>query len=105
MATNKTFTESDWSVGSATPPIALNHHGGRGALQLVVTGTIQFDLQSTNSDLQLGATAQWLADSTDNENITASRWVRFDAVPRFIRLSVDSFTTGATVTVNYTQED
>ena len=105
MATNKTFTESSWAVGNVTAPIPLNHHGGRGALQLVVTGTIQFDVQSSNSDLQLGATGQWLADSTESENITASKWLTFNAVPRFIRLNVDSFTTGATVTVNYTQED
>lgn len=102
---NKTYTESDWSSGNVTAPIPLNFRGGVGALQVVVTGTIQFDIQSSNSNIQAGATPSWLADSTEAENITASKWLRFSAVPRFIRLNVDSFTTGATVTLNWTQED
>lgn len=102
---NKTYVEADWSVGNVTAPIPLDWHSGRAALQVVVTGTIQFDIQSSNSDLQAGATAQWLVDSTESENITASKWITFNAVPRFIRLNVDSFTPGATVSLNWTQKD
>lgn len=101
---NKTFVEADWSAGNVTRAIPLDWPNGRAALQVVVTGTIQFDIQSSNSDLQAGATAQWLTDSTESENITASKWITFNAVPRFIRLNIDSFTTGATVTLNWTQK-
>lgn len=101
---NKTFVEADWATGNVTNPIPLDWPNGRAACQIVVTGTIQFDIESSNSDLQMGATAQWLVDSTDSENITASKWIAFNAVPRFIRLNVDSFSSGATVTLNWTQQ-
>ena len=102
---NKTFVEADWASGNVTNPVPLDWPGGRAACQIVVTGTIQFDIQASNSDLQMGATSQWLADSTDSENITASKWITFNAIPRFIRLNVDSFSSGATVTLNWTQQD
>lgn len=102
---NKTFVEADWASGNVTAPIPLDWHSGRAACQIVVTGTIQFDIQSSNSDLQAGASADWLADSPESEDITASKWITFNAIPRFIRLNVDSFTSGATVTLNWTQQD
>lgn len=101
---NKTFVEADWASGNVTKAIPLDWPGGRAACQIVVTGTIAFDIESSNSDLQMGATGQWLVDSTESENISASKWLTFNAVPRFIRLNVDSFTTGATITLNWTQQ-
>lgn len=102
---NKTYEEADWASGNVTVPIPLDWHSGRAACQVVVKGTIQFDIQSSNSDLQTGEAADWLADSTESEDITASKWLTFNAIPRFIRLNVDSFTSGATVTLNWTQQD
>lgn len=101
---NKTFVEADWADGNVTQPIPLDWPNGSAALQVVVDGTISFDIQSSNSDLQMGEEGDWLVDSADNENISASTWITFNAVPRFIRLNVDSFTTGATVKLNWTQQ-
>jgi hypothetical protein len=106
MSKNKTYVEADWSVDDTTPPYPLNWHGGPIGLQLTVTGTINFDIESSNSDLQnSAATAQWLADSTNSTGITASKWLTFNAIPRFIRIKVNSFTTGATVSFGITQTD
>ena len=106
MSKNKTYVEADWADGDVTSPYPLNWHGGPLALQITVTGTIDFDIESSNSDLQNStATAQWLADSTDSQGITASKWLTFNAIPRFIRIKVNSFTTGATVSFGITQTD
>jgi len=102
---NKTYVEADWATGNVTLPFAQNWRNGVGAVQVVVTGTINFDLESSNSDLQNGGTAQWLVDSAGSSAISASKWVTFNATPRFLRLKVNSFTTGATVSLNVTQSD
>lgn len=106
MSKNKTYVEADWADGNVTSPYPLNWHGGPIGLQITVTGTINFDIESSNSDLQNStATALWLADSTESEGITASKWLTFNAIPRFIRINVNSFTTGATVSFGITQTD
>jgi hypothetical protein len=106
MSKNKTYVEADWSVGNVTAPYPLNWRGGPIGLQITVTGTINFDLESSNSDLQNStATALWLVDSTASTGVTASKWLTFNAIPRFIRLKVNSFTAGATVSIGYTQTD
>lgn len=106
MSKNKLYVEDDWADGDVTSPYPLNWRGGPIGLQITVTGTINFDIESSNSDLQNStAAAQWLADSTESEGITASKWLTFNAIPRFIRLNVNSFTTGATVSLGITQTD
>lgn len=105
MKINKTYVEVDWSVGNVTAPLAFNWRGGNASIQVIVTGTINFDLQSTNSDIQSGATPQWLVDSADATGITASKWLSAVNGPRFFRLNVNSFTPGATVTLNIVQSD
>jgi hypothetical protein len=107
MSNNKTYVEADWdNDDDATPPYALNWRGGPVGLQIAVTGTIDFDIESSNGDLQNStAAAAWLPDSTNSEGITASKWLTFNAIPRFIRIKVNSFTTGATVSFGITQTD
>jgi len=105
MQINKTYAEADWAVDNETDPLALNHRGSVGALQIIITGTINIDIQASNSDLQAGVSANWLVDSTETTGVTASKWITYSSVPRFIRLAINSFTTGATVTLNFTQSD
>lgn len=105
MSSGKTYVEADWSVGNVTPPLAFNHRSGRLSLQVIVTGTIDFDIESSNSDLQAGDAANWLVDLPTSAGLTASTWRTFNAVPRFIRIKVNSFTTGATVSFYWAQED
>lgn len=105
MQINKSYVEADWATGNATTPIPMNHRAGSGLLQIVITGTIDLTIQATNSDLQSGATASYIALSSDATAVTASKLVSVSTTPRFIRVLVNSFTTGATVTLNYTQLD
>lgn len=105
MQLNKSYVEADWSVGNVVAPIAMNHHRDAGLLQIVITGTIDLTIQASNSDLQGGATASWAAYSTDSTAVTASKIVQMPTAPRFLRFLVNSFTAGATVTLNYVQSD
>jgi hypothetical protein len=105
MQASKTYVEADWSVGNVTSPLAMDWRGGPVACQITITGTIDIDIQSSNSDLQAGQAGDWLVDSATVTGVTASKWVTFNPVPRFIRLDVNSFTTGATVTLKLTQSN
>lgn len=103
MAFNTLYTDTTLIAATGTDPKALNWRGGVGALEIIVTGTINFDLQSTNADLNEGYTAQWLVDSAGSTGITASKWITFNGNPRFIRIYTNSITAGATVRLLYTQ--
>lgn len=100
----KEYVEADWS-GGQTSPLALNWRGGEVAVQVTITGTINVDIESTNSDLNAGDTANWLVDSSSNAGVTASKFFTFNAVPRFMRFKVNSGGTGATITVELVQKD
>jgi len=100
---NNLYTDTTLIAVTGTDPKALNWRGGAGSLQVIVTGTINFDIQSTNADLSAGETAQWLADSAGSAGITASKFITFTVNPRFIRIYVNSLTAGATVRLLYEQ--
>lgn len=102
-AFNTLYTDVELIALSGTTPKALDWRGGVGSLEVVVTGTINFDIQSTNADLNAGETAQWLADSSNSTGITASKWLTFNGNPRFIRIYVNSLSAGATVRLLYAQ--
>ena len=100
---NNLYTDTTLIAAAGTTAKPLNWRGGPGFLQVIVTGTINFDLQSTNADLNDGETAQWLVDSAGSAGITASKFITFIANPRFIRIYTNSITAGATVRLIYTQ--
>lgn len=102
--TSKTYVDADWD-GGETAPLALNWRGGIIAAQVTVTGTVDFDIESTNSNLNAGEAADWLPDSTESESITTSKFFRFDATPRFIRIKINSGGTGATIAIKLVQSD
>jgi len=103
MAFNTLYTDVELIALSGTTPKALDWRGGVGSLEIVVTGTINFDIQSTNADLNADETAQWVADSSNSTGITASKWLTFNGNPRFIRIYVNSLSAGATVRLLYAQ--
>lgn len=103
MKFNKSYGTGDLSNGSGTAPIALNWRGGPGKLIIKKGGTIDFDVQECNADLQNGETANWAAASA-NAGLTGDSVITFDAPPRFIRIFVNSTTSG-TLTLDYTQAD
>ena len=100
---SKLYVEADWASGQ-TSPLPLNHKQSTLALQVAVTGTVTFDIQSTNSDLQAGESASWLVDSSNSTGITASKWITFNAVPRFIRINVTAGGSGATIKLLWSQD-
>lgn len=103
--TRKVYVETDWA-GGFTPPLPVNWRGGPVALQVTVTGgEINFDIESTNSDINAGDAADWLVDTTDNAGVTASRFLTFNGIPRFIRVKVNSGGTGVTLTLKLVQRD
>ena len=105
MQFSKTYVEADWAVGDVTSPLALDFRSGPIAAQITVTGTVNFDIQASNSDLQSGETGDWLVDSAAVTGVTASKWVTYSAIPRFVRLEINSFTTGATISLKFAQSN
>lgn len=103
MDFNKVYGEADWADGGVTPPIALNWRGGAGKLLITATGTVDFDIEESNSDIQNGETARWIT-SAYVDGATGNANVAIDPVPRFIRIRVNSSTT-ATLTLDYVQSD
>jgi len=102
--TSKTYVEADWS-GGETAPLALNWRGGDSAVQVTVTGTVNFDIESSNSDLNAGESEDWLVDTSANAGVTASKFFTFNANPRFMRFKINSGGTGATIAVKLVQSD
>jgi hypothetical protein len=95
-----------WVDEFVTPAIALDWRSGIGSLEIVITGTINIDLDSSSSDLQNSTdTALWLVDTSTNAGVTASKWITFNANPRFIRVKANSYSSGATVKLLYAQSN
>lgn len=95
-----------WVDEFVTPAIALNWRGGIGSLEIAITGTINIDLDSSNSDIQNSTdSALWAVDTAANAGVTASKWIIFNANPRFIRVRANSYSSGATVKLLYAQSD
>lgn len=95
-----------WVDEFVTPTIALDWRSGIGSLEIVITGTINIDLDSSNSDLQNSTdSASWFVDTSTNAGVTASKWITFNAIPRFIRVKANSYSSGATVKLLYAQSN
>ena len=72
-----------------------------------MSGTINFDLQQTFDDIQTKTAAfTWTVDNaTTQSGVTADLDVLYQAHPKAIRVLVNSFSTGATIIMSYTQRD
>lgn len=85
-------------------PVPLNHKGGVASVDITISGTINIDFESSNSDLQNSTAAgDWLVDTSTNAGVTASKWITFAAVPRFNRVKANSYSNGAIVRLGYAQ--
>ena len=93
-----------WVDEFVTPAVALDWRAGVGGLEIVITGTINIDLDSSSSDIQNSTdSALWLVDTSTNAGVTASKWITFAATPRFVRVKANSYSSGATVKLLYAQ--
>lgn len=95
-----------WANTFVTKTFPINWRRGNAALNLDVTGTINIDVNETFDDIQTKSTAfTWVVDSSTHAGITADTSLLWSAHPKAIRIKVNSFTDGATITMSYTQRD
>jgi hypothetical protein len=96
-----------WVDEFATNTHPLNWRGGNAALDINVSGTINYDLEQTFDDIQVKTTAfNWTVDDTTTQsNQTADQTVLYLAHPKAIRLKINSYSSGASVTLSYTQRN
>jgi hypothetical protein len=107
MQMDTTYGEADWAAtDDIIGPIAMNWRGGVAAVQISVTGTIDYDVEMTLSDIQNSADAPvWFIDNaTTQDGATGSIVFAVDNNPRAMRIIVNSSTT-ATVRVQIVQSD
>jgi hypothetical protein len=107
MQFQKVYNDTLLIAASGTTPIPLDWRGGNGALNIVVTGTVNYDLQQTFDDIQFKtAPFTWSVDDAATQAAqTAGQTVLYRAHPKAIRLYVNSITAGATITLSYTQQN
>ena len=91
-----------WVDEFVTPTIPLNRRANNGAaFEVVVTGTIDYDVQQTLSDLGSPPPWNWtdipaeLVDAVDLIAVTASEQFRMSPLPSGIRLAANSYSAAA----------
>jgi len=96
-----------WVDEFATPMVPLDWRAGPAALNLVVTGTINYDLEQCFDDIQFKTSALvWsVDDATTQSSQTAGQTILYSAHPRALRIKANSYSSGASITFNYTQID
>ena len=94
-----------WVDEFVTPTLAINHKGGNAALNVLVSGTINYDIEQTFDDIQTKTTAfSWsVNDAATQSGVTATKTILYYAHPKGIRLKANSYSTSATLTLSYTQ--
>jgi hypothetical protein len=96
-----------WVDEFVTPIYPMNWRGGNGALDINVTGTINYDLEQTFDDIQFKTTAfSWAVDDTATQSAqTADQTVLYEGFPKAIRLKINSYTDTATIVLSFTQRN
>jgi hypothetical protein len=94
-----------WVDEFVTPTLAINWRGENAAMNIGVTGTINYDVEQTFDSIQTKTTAfTWsVDDSATQSGVTATLPILYLAHPTGVRLKVNSYTDGATLTLSYTQ--
>jgi len=107
MYFQKTYTDTELIALSGTTPIPMDWRSGDGALNILVTGTINYDLQQTFDDIQFKvAPFSWSVDDAATQaSQTTGKTILYHSQPKAIRLYVNSITAGATITLSYTQKN
>ncbi len=96
-----------WVDEFVTAMIPLDWRAGPAALNLVVTGTINYDLEQCFDDIHFKTSALvWsVDDATTQSSQTAGQTILYSAHPRAVRIKANSYSSGASITFNYTQID
>jgi hypothetical protein len=96
-----------WVDEFSTKTIPLDWRNGNAALNIEVSGTLNYNLEQTFDDIQFKTTAfTWsIDDVTIEQNQTVDQTILFRAHPKAIRATINSYSPGATITLSYTQVD
>lgn len=96
-----------WPNTFVTKTYPINFRRGQASLDLRVTGTLNWDLNQTYDDIQTKTTAfSWSVKTPATESgQTGDLSLIYQAHPKAIRIKFNSYNTGATMTVSYTQLD
>lgn len=96
-----------WVDEFSTKTLALDWRSGNAALDVNVSGTINYSLQQTFDDVQFKTTAfVWgVDDATTWTSQTADQTLLFRAHPKALRCIVNSYSSGASIVLSYTQRD
>lgn len=93
-----------WVDEFVSQAIPLNWRGGAGALRITVGGTINYDLENSLSDIQFDDII-WFVDDAGQDDETASLTARWEVTSKAIRVKANSYSSGATLTLEYVQSD
>lgn len=88
--------------------IPLNWRGGNVAINVTVVGTVEYTVQQTFDDFNVGAPYPFAWDDHDDAELvaaTATKNGNYIAIPRGMRVKVNSYSTGAALTINVSQSD
>lgn len=96
-----------WVDEFAIQTIPLNWRGANVALNITVSGTIDYTVQQTFDDIQSKATAFTFNSHSDANLVTATTTLNggYTEVPRATRLIINSYSSGATIEYNVVQRD
>lgn len=94
-----------WVDEFVTKTIPLDWRAGVGALRITVTGTINYDLENTLSDIQFADSITWFVDAAEQDDETASLTARWEVASKAIRLKANSYSSGAELLAEYVQSD
>jgi hypothetical protein len=96
-----------WVDEFAIQTIPLNWRGANVALNITVSGTIDYTVQQTFDDIQSKTTAFTFNNHSDTNLVAATTTLNggYTEAPRATRLIVNSYTTGATIEYNIIQRD
>lgn len=94
-----------WVDEFVTKTIPLDWRAGSALLRVTVTGTINYDLEQTLSDIQFVSAITWFVGDAGHDDETASISVTFTVAPKAIRLKANSYSSGAVLLAEYVQSD
>lgn len=97
-----------WRNTFVTKTLGLCWRGKIAAVNITVTGTINYTVQQTLSDIQTSTrtSINWLnSDDTNVVSATASKNTNYVAIPNATRLLVASYNAGAALTFAIRQQD
>jgi hypothetical protein len=96
-----------WVDEFVTPIIPVNWRGGNAAVDINVSGTINYTFEQTFDNVQTKTTdCSWTVDDpTTQTSQTADQTILYRAHPRALRLKINSYSSGASITLSITQKD